>query len=90
MRKLAAPDGVQLLGAMTTTFANNLQSVETEPIFSRHGLTNLDPNQWYSANDFLEVLNELATMENFSSNMVAIGMEVGKTVPLPPDMENPT
>jgi hypothetical protein len=90
MRHLTAPADLELLGAMTTVFVNNLQGMETAPVFQKYGLVNLDPQQWYPAYKFMDAMNELAVHGNISSNMLAIGMEVGKITPLPPEMSNPT
>lgn len=90
MRKLTAPPDLKILGAMTVTYVDNLQSQETKPVFEKHNLVDLDPNGWYPADKFMEAMNELAAMDNVSMNLVAIGMEVGRLVPLPPGMESAT
>ncbi|GAB4512243.1 MAG: hypothetical protein OHK0046_11480 [Anaerolineae bacterium] len=86
MRKFTSPPGLELAGYMTMTFVNNLQSVETTPVLARHGLANLDPNGWYPASKFMDALNELTHHDNRSANFVAIGLEVGKATPFPPDV----
>jgi hypothetical protein len=83
MRKLSAPAHVELAGYMTHVFVENLQSRETLPIFEKFGLVNLNPEGWYPTNDFLKALNELDSQHSLSSNLIAIGLEVGRTVPLP-------
>jgi hypothetical protein len=67
-----------------------LQADETKPIMAKYGLDNLEPEKWYPAHLWMDALNELSKMPNVSSNFVAIGMEIGKIVPMPPDMPNPT
>lgn len=90
MRILTAPANVELIGFMTMAFISNLQSSETLPVFQKHGLGSVEPYNWYSATTFMDALNELAEHDNLSSNLIAIGMEVGKNVPVPPDNPNPT
>jgi hypothetical protein len=90
MRNLTAPANVELIGFMTMAFISNLQSSETLPVFQKHGLGSVEPDGWYRATTFMDAMNELAEHENLSSNLIAIGMQVGKTVPVPPDDPNPT
>jgi hypothetical protein len=69
---------------------DNLQGSETEPVVKKYGLADFEVNGWYPASQFMAALNELTTQPNASSNMVAIGLAIGKIVPVPPGLENPT
>jgi hypothetical protein len=90
MRKLTCAPNVELLGLYIDAFVNNLQGIETKPIMAKHGLANLDSYTWYSCHKWMEAMSELAQLPNVSENLVAIGMEIGKAIPAPPDMENPS
>jgi hypothetical protein len=90
MRHFTAPPTIEVAGYMTGVFVDNLQSHETLPVFEKYGLINLDPASWYPTAKFMDAMNEIVNGGNLTSNFVAIGMEVGKTVPLPPEMPNPT
>ncbi|HEX2905636.1 MAG TPA: hypothetical protein VHO69_02160, partial [Phototrophicaceae bacterium] len=90
MRKLTCPPNTQVLGLLLNTYIDNLQGTETAPIMEKHGLTNFDPNGWYSLKNLLDGLNELAERGNVSANMTAIGMGIGQNVPIPPELPHPT
>lgn len=90
MRKFAAPPGTEILGVNIRAWADNLQSIDTAPIMKKYGLTDVDPHAWYSVQTLMDAMNEMVKIPNTASNLVAIGMEVGKIVPMPPDMPNPT
>ncbi|HRF98075.1 MAG TPA: hypothetical protein PLZ51_22870 [Aggregatilineales bacterium] len=91
MKKFTAPPNVELAGFMAMTFIHNLQNKDTLPIFEKYGFSDIDPNKWYSASQLMDAMNEMvATGKNYSSAFVAIGMEIGKTLPMPPELANPT
>lgn len=90
MRKFSCPPNVELLGQNITAFVDNLQAGEMLPIMQKHGIVGLDPEKWYPASMWMDALNELVQHPNVVSNLVAIGMEVGRIVPVPPHLTNPT
>lgn len=90
MRKFTCPPTLELLGQNIIAWVNNIQGDETQPIMQKRGLLNLDADKWYPAQQFMEAFNDMAEHPNLVSNMVAIGMEIGRIVPLPPQLENPT
>jgi hypothetical protein len=73
-----------------SAYISNLQSFETKPVMEKFDLVNLDPYQWYPTHKWLDALNELSQQPNLTQNTLAIGMEIGKMVPVPPGLENPT
>jgi hypothetical protein len=90
MRKLTCPPNVELLGLYIDAFVSNIQGAETRPIMEKYGLANLDPHGWYPCHKWMDALNELAQLPNVTENMVAVGMEIGKAIPVPPGVENLT
>lgn len=90
MRTFYAPPYVELAGFMTAVFVDNLQGGETLPIFEKYGLVNLDPNGFYPTHRFMDAMNELALQANINSNLMAVGLEVGKIAPLVRPVDNPT
>jgi hypothetical protein len=90
MRTLTCPPETETIGVNITAFFDNLRDANTKPIMEKYGLLNIDPESWFPASKYLDALNELGQNPDFSSNLVAIGLEVGSMTPLPPDLENPT
>src|SRR5258708_5055147 len=89
MRHLNCSPNVELLGFYITAFTDNVQAEETVPIMEKAGLVNLQPDGWYPCHLWLDALNEIARQPNITSNLVAIGMKVGKMVPVPAGMTEP-
>jgi hypothetical protein len=56
----------------------------------KYGVADVDPEKWYPEHLLLDALNELAANPNVTPNMVAMGMQVGSIVPMPPELVNPT
>jgi hypothetical protein len=90
MRHLSCPPEAETLGVNFHAFTDNLQGKDVRPIMEKHGVADLEPLEWYPAINLLNALNEVAENPNMLMNMVAIGMKIGESVPLPPEMENPT
>lgn len=84
MRKYTAPPNGEILGQNIRAWVDNLQGPQTAPIMQKYGLTNVDPQGWYSLKSLMDAMDEIVHSPNASSNLVAIGMAIGKIVPLPP------
>lgn len=89
MRQLSCSPDVRLLGYYVSAFADNLQGDETRPIMEKFGLVDLQPTQLYPCHQWMDALNEMAENPNFTSNFIAIGMQIGQIIPVPPDNPNP-
>ncbi len=85
MRKLTCDPNVEAIGQVMLAFINNLQAEEIEPVLKKHNLTDVDPESWYKAQQWLDVLNELGSVD-----YVAIGLQTAQHVILPPGLENLT
>lgn len=88
MRNLTCPPTLEYLGVFVKAYIMNIQGDETKPVMEKYGLVDLDPEAWYPAHKWMSALNELGRLPNFTQNLVAIGMEIGKELPMPPGMEN--
>lgn len=88
--KFTCPPGAETVGLLLNSWADNLQGDETRPTMEKYGVVNLDPMSWYPVQMLLDAMNELAENFNMMQNYVAIGMKIGETVPIPPEIENPT
>ncbi|MBI1256211.1 MAG: hypothetical protein GC204_01950 [Chloroflexi bacterium] len=87
MRNLTCDPKLEMLGLNLSAFIDNIQAEEIDPVLQKYGLTQIDPYKWYSAPVWLDALNDLQEQSNMTSNMVAIGMEIGRIVPMPPGKE---
>lgn len=89
MRHFTCSPSIELRGQNIMAFVHNLQDAETRPIMEKYGLVDLDPKKWYPFIKWLNALNEIAQHPNMVSNFVAIGMEIGRIVPVPPNLTDP-
>lgn len=87
MRRLTCDSDVELIGQTVQAYLDNMESENIQPILEKHDLLNIQPDQWYSAQQFLNVLNELSERSNMSSSFVAIGMAVVEKMVVPPELE---
>lgn len=55
------------------------------PIFAKHGLAKVDPNGWYSMQDFLNALKELDEGGNAIFDLVSAGMNTIENLVVPPE-----
>lgn len=55
------------------------------PIFAKHGLAKVDPNSWYSMQDFLNALKELDEGGNAIFDLVSAGMNTVENLVVPPE-----
>lgn len=83
MRYLTCDPRAETLGANILAYMENLREFHSSSILRRHGLANLEPNQWVSTQKFLDALNEMWQKSDFMSMLVAVGMSVGELVPMP-------
>lgn len=90
MRELNCPPEAEVLGVCSNALVNNVRSQYLRPFVEKYGLADADPNGWYPVIDLLNAMNEIFMLDNKVLNIVAIGMKIGKIVPLPPEIENPT
>ncbi len=88
MRKLTCDPEAEIRGSAAISLVDNLRAEEITPFLQQFGFEDVHADAWYSANTFLELLNELGQKENLSPNYVAIGMRAAETAYMPPELEN--
>ena len=88
MRQLNCDPRAETLGIHFLAFFQNLADYQTKPIMEKHGLTNVQRDEWFLTRKMLYALNELAEDPDFVSGLVAIGIEIGKKIIIGKD--NPT
>ncbi len=88
MRRLNFPPNVEIFGMTIQAFIENLQGEDTAPIVHKYGLHLLEPNTWHPVDNLLKAFNEIYEGPNGSTNMVAIGLRIGETIPLQPEIDS--
>ena len=88
MRQLTCDPDLEILGRPVLGFVDNVRSNVIYPYLERHNLVDIQPDQWYPAQLFLDVLNDLAAESTASMDFVAIGMGLAAKIIFPPEMEN--
>lgn len=87
MEKLKAihPDAV-VLGQSMLAFAECSARDEIWDVLEAHGLQEIDPEQWYPQQAWLDVLRDVIGRGNAMFNLVSIGMKLAELFPMPPDI----
>lgn len=78
------PD-TEMLGQVILDFERAIGSRDFWPVLHNHGLTGLAPQQWYPAQPWVDVLNEVAHTPTGMFNLVAIGMRQLELAEMPPE-----
>ena len=86
MRHLTCDPNVEVIGQTTKSYLENIRGEYTRPIIEAHGLTDIDPNEWYPAKSMLDAMNELAQQPDFTSSLVAIGLKIAENLFIPPQI----
>lgn len=70
-----APEGAEVSGMILLAYVNNLESAITQPILDSYGFEpdNLDPNQWYPNQMFLDIEKKIYETNGGQNALVAIG-----------------
>ncbi len=79
---------VQLTGQTVLSFFSNLNYDTIKPFLDTHGVTEVDPEAWYSLDEVLAIMTSIGRSSDASSNFVAIGLSAAELSPLTPEMEH--
>ncbi len=59
-----------------------------KPYLERYGLANVEPDEWYSQQDFLSACRDVANGEGGTMDFVSIGMNIPAMVNFPPEIDS--
>lgn len=85
MRHLFCDPKIEIVGSSVIAIAKNAQADEIAPFLEKYDLATIDPNQWYPAQQLLNLMNDLTAATGTTGNFVAIGLAIAKLVPFPPE-----
>ncbi len=79
----------ELVGFTVLSLITNITHTEIRDILHRHGLAQVDPQQWYPLQQVLDVLSDVAAETDHTTNFVSIGMAAAEQSirHLPPEIE---
>ncbi|MEM7332076.1 MAG: hypothetical protein AAF490_08290 [Chloroflexota bacterium] len=80
---LLHPD-TEIIGQMVIDFEQATSSQSFLPILQKYGLDQVNPEDWYSARQWLNILEEVVEESGFI-NLVSIGIQQIKNVDWPPE-----
>lgn len=86
MRQLTCDPNLEARGETSLSFIENVRSEQIKPILEKYGLSHIEADKWYSAQNWLNVLNDLAQQPDFTSNLVAVGLKVAEKALIPPQV----
>lgn len=82
--ELFHPD-TEILGQVLIGFEDAVGAEAFLPTLEHHGLTGLDPETWYSAQIWVDVLNSMATRPGAMMDFVSLGRQQMEQVDWPPE-----
>lgn len=85
MKYTCDPD-VELNGNSAKALLRSILSSEYMDVLERHGLIEIDEEQWYSLQDLLDVLGDINGNNNAMMEMVSIGMAAAENSIIPPEI----
>ena len=85
MRKRTCDPSVEISGQTLMAYFDNAKSNITVPVFAKHGIPSADPAKWYPLQVVLDVLYEVGTQFDGTSNLVAVGVKIAEYGVLPDD-----
>ena len=90
MRIMTCDPKLETVGAILHVYIDNLEADIVLPLAEKRGLTKIQQDQWYPTHKLLDLLNEMAKTTNLGTASVAIGLSVGQTIPMPPELNDPS
>lgn len=81
------PD-VEVIGSLLQSYKMAVNHEAFSAYFAKHGLGNIEPDQWYPVQLLLNVFSDISEDNNFMMNLISIGMSIAEHTPLPPDFDN--
>lgn len=88
MRTLTCSPEVEVLGRKILSLIDNLSTEVIEPLLEKHGLDNIQPEAWYPAQDWLDVINDLFADRSWTSQFVVTGMSIAENGSISPELED--
>lgn len=86
---IAGTPEAMVIGQTVLAFAENIEAEKIKPILPKHGLDNIDPEEWYPHQNWMNVLKELDETlgEQASTTFIAFGKKVVETAVMPPEIK---
>lgn len=75
-----APEGAEIVGQSVADWVDNLNKGLTDPVFEKYGLSEIDPEGWYSLDIIIDLYRGMAESEGGSASLVAMGKASAKPV----------
>ena len=86
---VAGTPQAEVIGQTMLSFADNMEADVIKPILEANNLTDIDPEQWYSHQVWMDILKEMeeSLAGGASSAFVAFGRQVVENAVMPPEMQ---
>lgn len=85
---IAGTPQAEVIGQVVMAFSQNLEADLIAPLLPKYGLDNVDPEKWYSHQNWMNVLRDLNQMPGSMSAFVAFGKQVVETAAMPPEIDS--
>lgn len=79
-------NGAEVLGQSASAIFNNIRRDDVIESLKKHGVAQLEPDQWYPVDKFVDVMAEWYQNSSTTDNLVSVGMAIIENAPLPPEV----
>lgn len=73
-------------GLAVLSFVNNLGTEDIQPLIEKHNLVDIDPDQWYPAQQVFDLFNDVVDKHGGYQVFIAMGMQIAEQSEFPPEM----
>lgn len=80
------PDS-EVIGQSMLSMIECINQESIRPILEKRNLTDIQPDDWYPVQDWLDVLNDLTEDGDHMLDFVSVGMKAAEITPWPPELE---
>lgn len=78
---------LELNGGYLLGIIGSINEDEVRPFREKHGLTHIDPNQWYPVDQVVAFIDDLNNSEDGMFNLIAVGMNIAAHIDFPPKVK---
>lgn len=77
----------EIIGQNLMAFINCVQHESIAPILDKHNLANIEAENWYPLQAWLDVLSDISEQGSAMFDFVSIGMAISESAVLPPEVD---
>ncbi len=77
-----------VIGQVVQAFSQNIEADVIEPLLPKYGLNDIEPDEWYPHQSWMNVLHDIGQLPGAQSTFVAFGRQVVQSAVMPPEIDS--